>query len=318
MSRRSPRGFLLLSISLVLAGLGAGQLVGGAWIHAKAQLAQHLLDAAWQETRSPGGEAMARPWPWADTWPVARLVIPRLGASFVVLSGDSGSSLAFGPGHNPASVLPGHPGTAVISGHRDTHFSALARLRSGDRIEIERPDGVTVAYRIAALEIADTRRDRLGLGEIPRAAPSATSALNRQALRGPPREPAPAHFALALVTCWPFDAVRPGGPMRYVVSAYGVGVGGVDAGLGLGVGVGVGVGADVDVGVDVGAGAGIGAGIGVGVGIGVGAEPETRARPPGALPSEAHRIQANMWYTVDLPTGESFFKPASFLEEVAS
>lgn len=260
MSRRSPRGFLLLSISLVLAGLGAGQLVGGAWIHAKAQLAQHLLDAAWQETRSPGGEAMARPWPWADTWPVARLVIPRLGASFVVLSGDSGSSLAFGPGHNSASVLPGHPGTAVISGHRDTHFSALARLRSGDRIEIERPDGVTVAYRIAALEIADTRRDRLALGEIPRAAPPATSALNRQALRGPPQEPAPAHFALALVTCWPFDAVRPGGPMRYVVSAYGVGVGGADVGLGLGVGAGIGV--------------------GVSGGVDVSAEPETRARAP--------------------------------------
>ena len=40
--------------------------------------------------------------------------------------------------------------------------------------------------------------------------------------------------------------------------------------------------------------------------------------PPGAFPSEAHRIQANMWYTVDSPTGESYFKPASFLEEVAS
>ena len=310
MSRRSPRGFLLLSISLVLAGLGAGQLAGGAWIHAKAQLAQHLLDAAWQETRAPGGEAMARPWPWADTWPVARLVIPRLGASFVVLSGDSGSSLAFGPGHNSASVLPGHPGTAVISGHRDTHFSALARLRTGDRIEIERPDGVTVAYRITALEIADTRRDRLALGEIPRAAPSAASAPNRQALRGPPQEPAPARFALALVTCWPFDAVRPGGPMRYVVSAHGVGVGGADVGLGVGVGVGESAGAGADVDVDV--------GVDVGAGAGEGAEPETRAWPPGAFPSEAHRIQANMWYTVDSPTGESYFKPASFLEEVAS
>jgi len=198
MIRRTSRSFILLCISLALAGFGAGQLASGAWIHAKARLAQHLLDAAWQETRVSGGERIARPWPWADTWPVARLSLPRLGASFIVLSGDAGSSRAFGPGHNTASALPGHPGTAVISGHRDTHFRALARLRPGDRIEIERPDGVTIAYRIASLDVADTRRDRLHLAEkSPRARP-----------------------ALALVTCWPFNAVQPGGPLRYVVSAY--------------------------------------------------------------------------------------------------
>jgi sortase A len=201
MIRRPSRSVLLLSISLALAGFGAGQLASGGWIHAKARLAQHLLDAAWQETRVSGGERIARPWPWADTWPVARLSLPRLGVSFIVLSGDAGSSLAFGPGHNTASALPGRPGTAVISGHRDTHFRALARLRPGDRIEIERPDGVTVAYRIASLEVADTRRDRLHLAE------------------GSPR----ARPALALVTCWPFNAVQPGGPLRYVVSAFGLG-----------------------------------------------------------------------------------------------
>ena len=217
MIRRPSRSFVLLSISLALAGFGAGQLASGAWIHAKARLAQHLLDAAWQETRVSGGERIARPWPWADTWPVARLVFPRLGASLIVLAGDSGSSLAFGPGHGGASALPGRPGTAVITGHRDTHFSILSQVHAGDRIEVERPDGAKVAYTVASLDIADVRQDHLSLGEgLP---PEEGSLPGPLAFQVGIHRPG---FALALVTCWPFGALRPGGPLRYVVSAYGI------------------------------------------------------------------------------------------------
>ena len=204
MRRRSHRSSLLLLGVFALAVFGGWQMASGSWIHAKAWVAQQLLEAAWDQIRAGEEGAIARPWPWADTWPVARLHFPRLGASFIVLAGDSGSSLAFGPGHSGASAPPGRPGTAVISGHRDTHFRWLAHLRAGDRIEVERPDGARVAYRVAALEIADTRRDRLAA-----AAPHYSAARPR--------------FALALVTCWPFDAIQPGGPLRYVVSAYGVG-----------------------------------------------------------------------------------------------
>jgi len=186
---------------VALAVFGGWQLASGAWVHAKAELAQHLLESAWEQTQAMGGAAAVRPWPWADTWPVARLHFPRLGASFIVLAGDSGSSLAFGPGHNGATAPPGRPGTSVISGHRDTHFSGLGRLRVGDCVEVERPDGIRVVYRIAALEVADTRRDRLAAGAVPGALPP----------------------SLALVTCWPFDAIQPGGPLRYVVSAYAAG-----------------------------------------------------------------------------------------------
>ena len=28
-----------------------------------------------------------KPWPWADTWPVARLVVPSLGIDQIVLEG---------------------------------------------------------------------------------------------------------------------------------------------------------------------------------------------------------------------------------------
>lgn len=177
--------------SLLLALAGLALLASGSWIHAKALLAQLLLEHAWQETRD--GETNVRPWPWADTWPVARLEIPRLDASMIVLSGASGRTLAFGPGHTEGTALPGDPGTAIVSGHRDTQFAVLQWLEQGDEIRVERRDGRTVRYRVESLEIADARTARLHTDRDER--------------------------ALVLVTCWPFDALVPGGPMRYVATA---------------------------------------------------------------------------------------------------
>ena len=51
-------------------------------INAKAARVQVLLEDAWERTRK--GEAKVRPWPWADTWPVARLRVPRLDVSVIV------------------------------------------------------------------------------------------------------------------------------------------------------------------------------------------------------------------------------------------
>lgn len=182
---------LLGSASLAIACVGCVQLAEGAWIFAKAALAQHLLESAWAQTRT--GEERVAPWPWADTWPVARLVFPRLETSFVVLSGASGRTLAFGPGHTTGSAQPGGRGTAIISGHRDTHFALLRSLVPGDVVEVERPDGGIARYRVHGAEVLDSRNGGL------RAEPEGST--------------------LVLVTCWPFDALRPGGPFRYVVTA---------------------------------------------------------------------------------------------------
>ncbi len=179
------------AVPLLLAGVGLCLLINGGWIHAKAALAQVMLEHAWLETR--GGESNVRPWPWADTWPVARLDFPRLDVSMIVLSGASGRTLAFGPGHTPGTALPGEPGTAIVSGHRDTHFALMRELRRGDELRVETANGRLVRYEIETLEIVDSRTARL------RAARQGT--------------------ALVLVTCWPFDALTPGGPMRYVATA---------------------------------------------------------------------------------------------------
>ena len=79
---------------LVVAGFWeSGQ---GAYIHVKAELAQVLMARAWSETRTSGRKT--RPWHWADTWPVARLQAPEHGIEQVVLNGETGNVLAFGPG----------------------------------------------------------------------------------------------------------------------------------------------------------------------------------------------------------------------------
>ncbi len=104
-----------------LLALGFWQLGQGAYIPAKAWLAQELMQRAW--LRVSAGEDRAAPWPWADTWPVARLSAKSHDVDLIVLAGGSGRTLAFGPGHLGASALPGEVGNMIIAGHRDTHFA---------------------------------------------------------------------------------------------------------------------------------------------------------------------------------------------------
>lgn len=175
----------------LLAIIGLWQLGEGSWIYAKAGLAQHLLQRAWSRTLA--GETGVKPWPWADTWPVARLVIPSQHIDQIVLEGAYGRTLAFGPGHVESAQPIGSSHTIILTGHRDTHFRFLKRLQQNDEIELETPTGTRRRYRVEETRIADSRSDFI------------------------PTEQDRAR--LVLVTCYPFDAIAPGGPLRYVVTA---------------------------------------------------------------------------------------------------
>ena len=123
------RTAIALCIALLAIG-GTASFGRGVYIYAKAELAQVLLHAAWNRARETG--VAARPWPWADTHPVARLTAPAQDADVLVLAGASGRTLAFGPGHLDGSAQPGDPGNAVITAHRDTHFRFLRLVAPGD------------------------------------------------------------------------------------------------------------------------------------------------------------------------------------------
>jgi len=174
-------------LSAAVALTAAVLLIEAAWIPAKAALGQWLLERSWRLTLETG--QAHRPWPWADTTPVAVLEVPRLGVRQVVVSGASGRNLAWAP-----AALTGEDvrGDVILSGHRDTHFRFLEHLGASDRLRLLTPAGVR-HYRVTAREVVDSR--------------TAEIVIEAGAAR------------LTLVTCYPFDAFEAGGPWRYVVTA---------------------------------------------------------------------------------------------------
>jgi sortase A len=175
---------------LILALAGLLLLGQGAYIHAKALVAQVLLDRAFTETIATGRNV--KPWSWADTWPVARIEVKRLHASTIVLAGSSGQALAFGPGHVEFTPDAGERGAAVYSAHRDTHFRFLRDVAIGDEIVVTRSDGKPFRYRADGTSVV--RFDASGI------------------------DPLTDGYELVLSTCWPFDAITPG-PNRYILHA---------------------------------------------------------------------------------------------------
>jgi sortase A len=157
------------------------------WIPVKAELAQWLIERSWQASLE--GDAPSPPWPWADTRPVAVLSIPAFGVRQVVLEGNSGRNLAFGP------VLTGSTlddDDWVISGHRDTHFKFLKEMQTGDMLQVSTTD-TNRWFEVRTVDIVDSRFEELVIE--------------------------PGMVRLSLVTCYPFDSLNTDGPLRYVVTA---------------------------------------------------------------------------------------------------
>jgi sortase A len=173
-------------LAIILATAGAILFGQGIYIHAKAMLAQVLLQRAFAETITTGHAV--KPWPWADTWPDARITVGRLGASAIALAGSSGQALAFGPGHVERTADAGERGVAVYSAHRDTHFRFLKDVAIGDEIDVTRHDGKTFRYR--ADDSSIVRFDQSGI------------------------DPFTTGHELVLTTCWPFDAITHGPALR--------------------------------------------------------------------------------------------------------
>jgi sortase A len=184
------RGWLPLAAAFLLAVSGLLYIGQGVAIHGKAILAQFLLERAFAKSMAEGEPV--KPWSWADTYPVARVEVPRIGLDAIVLAGGSGQALAFGPGHLAGTPMPGEDGTAVIAAHRDTHFAGLGEARMGDEIQVTRNDGVKLWFRVTGTEVVSWEFNGIDAE-------------------------ADGHF-LVLSTCWPFGSTEQG-PLRYVVKA---------------------------------------------------------------------------------------------------
>ncbi len=122
---------------------------------------------------------------------VGKLEIASAGVSAIVAEGVSAGTLRRAVGHVPSSPLPGRPGRTVLAAHRDGFFRGLDRLRPGDWITIETPEG-NILYRVrdtAVIKPTNTRAVYEG---------------------GP--------SGLTLVTCYPFQFLG-AAPLRYIVRA---------------------------------------------------------------------------------------------------
>ena len=77
-----------------------------------------------------------------DGGALGRIVIPRVGASYVVVKGTDTEALKSGPGVYSETRVPGIPGTTAIAGHRTTYlapFRDINLLARGNRILLYMP-----------------------------------------------------------------------------------------------------------------------------------------------------------------------------------
>lgn len=165
-------------------------ITDGVYIKGKAVIAQLLLRNAWDQ--SVNLHKPVKPWPWADTFPVARLQVERLGIDCIVLEGESGEVLAFGPGHLSNSAEPVAEGNCALVGHRDTSFAFLQDLEKGDVLTLHNISDEKRIYQVVSTTVKN--QDEIFLEE------TVTP-------------------WLTLITCYPFDSLKPGTPLRFVVFA---------------------------------------------------------------------------------------------------
>ena len=193
-------------LSLGIFALALFLIIDGFYIKAKAQYAQYLIANSWDHYMKTG--ELQKPWPWADTYPIAKLEMYQ--TTQYVLAGASGRNLAFGPSHMLQTATLGSLGNAAIAGHRDTHFEVLKHAKTGDLIyltsrnysklratlesETEEKNYLKQAYRVKSIEIVDQHN---------------LDVLNNSG--GTP--------SITLITCYPFNSIDRNPPLRYVVKA---------------------------------------------------------------------------------------------------
>jgi sortase A len=185
--------FRFIAALLLLAGTC---LTGRAvYLHAKAGLAGILIRRAWEQSVRTGDPRA--PWPWADTHPVARLQIPRLGYDEIVLEGATPRTLAFGPARLFSGAAPGKPGNLLFAGHRTSWFRLLEGIARDDTIQVQWFDAqrgrvYQRTYTVDLIQVVDPQ-------DVTLLAPTS-------------------HDALTLITCYPFRR-SPRSPQRFVVRA---------------------------------------------------------------------------------------------------
>ena len=84
----------------------------------------------------------------------------------------------------------------MLSAHRDTHFSGLGQLEVGDRLQLETRTGALKEFEIQRKYVINSQQESLWIDH--------------------------SRNQLSLITCYPFDAIEAGGPLRFRIDAIAV------------------------------------------------------------------------------------------------
>ena len=122
---------------------------------------------------------------------LARLEIPRLGLTVMVVEGVDDVDLKRAAGHIPGTALPWDGGNVGIAGHRDTFFRPLHAIQRDDSITVSALRG-TYRYLVVSTSVVSPQ--------------------DVQVLYPTERD------SLTLVTCFPFEYVG-SAPKRFIVRA---------------------------------------------------------------------------------------------------
>ena len=84
--------------------------------------------------------------------PTTTLRLERLGIDVPIVEGDGFRVPDGYASHYPDTAWPGDPGNSFVYGHaREEQFLELWRTRTGDRIEVDLPDGSVVVYEVTEI-----------------------------------------------------------------------------------------------------------------------------------------------------------------------
>lgn len=180
-------GFSLLAFALLTLGY-----VG--YVYADRILYQAAEEKRFDAMMAEGPAAHGGARRYADG-SIGRLTIETADISVLVGSSSDDLSLRRGAGHIAGTAFPGDRGNIGIAGHRDDVFRDLRKVRYGDEIWLQTPEG-TFKYRVETLLTVTPER---------------VDVLEPQG-----------YETITLVTCYPFDFIG-AAPLRYVVRARKVG-----------------------------------------------------------------------------------------------
>lgn len=193
--------------------------IQASWLPFKAWLSQQLINHSWQQSMTAQKHLQAqqqnhaqdntsphnlnsynltkqiaiKPWPWADTYPIAELVFQRLDKSIVVLNGGDPTTLAFSAGAVAPFNQPNVTKPFVVAGHRDSHFALLEDVTIRDIISLTDAQGQAQLFKVESIDIVDASAGQLSLID------------NEQ--------------SLILITCYPFAGIGNDSDERYVITA---------------------------------------------------------------------------------------------------